>query len=149
MRLKKRSFYIVGSWVMVQRLILFWLIDDKDSGKREVHLMKKQVVAATRINQDLNKAIYEALDLSGILGMIRSDSIVALKPNFTYPYHKPGITTSPKVLEQTIEIITADNSRESLLSRPREDMGHGKLPKLSLGMAYTTSKRSMKLKRST
>jgi len=73
--------------------------------------MKKRAVAAVRINQDLPKAIHDALDLSGILGMLTSESIVALKPNFTYPYHKPGITTSPEVLEQTIGILRQITSR--------------------------------------
>ncbi len=73
--------------------------------------MKKQAVSAARINHDLSKAIYTALDLSGILGRLASDSIVALKPNFTYPYHKPGITTSPEVLEQTIGILRQITSK--------------------------------------
>jgi len=77
--------------------------------------MKKQAVAAVRINQNLSRAIYDALDLSGILGMLASDSIVAMKPNFTYPYHKPGITTSPEVLEQTIGILRQITSRIAIV----------------------------------
>lgn len=42
---------------------------------------------------------------------VKKDSTVFVKPNFTYPYYKEGITTSPKLLKYFLEILKdrADN----------------------------------------
>jgi uncharacterized protein (DUF362 family) len=46
-----------------------------------------------------------ALHDLGILASLNADSRVALKPNLTYPYHRPGITTSPAVLRSTVRVL--------------------------------------------
>lgn len=46
-----------------------------------------------------------ALELSGILERVSPSTRVAIKPNLTYPYHKPGVTTSPAVLREVISVL--------------------------------------------
>ena len=36
---------------------------------------------------------------------LRNDSTVFIKPNFTYPFYKEGITTNPQVLKEVLAII--------------------------------------------
>jgi uncharacterized protein (DUF362 family) len=64
-----------------------------------------RMVAAHKIENDLSLSIYRAMSDSGILSRIKSQSQIALKPNFTYPYYKPGVTTSPEVIRETIKIL--------------------------------------------
>jgi len=42
---------------------------------------------------------------------VKSDSTVFVKPNFTYPYFKEGVTTSPDLIKAFLEILKdrADN----------------------------------------
>ncbi len=47
---------------------------------------------------DLEDDIRRSLDFIGWRNAVRSDSQVFIKPNFTYPYYKAGITTNPEVL---------------------------------------------------
>lgn len=44
------------------------------------------------------------LDWSSI---IERDARVAIKPNLTWPIHKPGVTTSPKMIEALVRALTA------------------------------------------
>jgi uncharacterized protein (DUF362 family) len=37
--------------------------------------------------------------------VVAKDSRVSIKPNLTYPIHKPGVTTSPRMLEAVIKIL--------------------------------------------
>lgn len=69
--------------------------------------MARNTVAATRITDELAVTIRTALELAGVLAPIGPHSRVALKPNFTYPFYKAGVTTSPAVIEETIKIIRA------------------------------------------
>jgi uncharacterized protein (DUF362 family) len=50
-------------------------------------------------------AIRLSLEQSGILGRLSLGMSVALKPNLTYPYHKPGVTTSPLFIRETVRIL--------------------------------------------
>jgi len=36
---------------------------------------------------------------------VKNDSTVFIKPNFTYPYYKEGITTTPELLRELLEIL--------------------------------------------
>jgi uncharacterized protein (DUF362 family) len=62
-------------------------------------------VAAFRSGEGLEGAVRSALDQSGILARISSTSRVALKPNLTYPFHKPGVTTSPAMMRATVRVL--------------------------------------------
>lgn len=54
---------------------------------------------------DLKENLYESLEFIRWKKYIKKDSIVFLKPNFTFPYYKEGITTSPKLLKSLLEIL--------------------------------------------
>jgi len=36
---------------------------------------------------------------------LKNANCIAIKPNFTYPYYKPGVTTSPEVIRETVKIL--------------------------------------------
>lgn len=57
------------------------------------------------IADSLDDSVRMALHDLGILASLNADSRVALKPNLTYPYHRPGITTSPAVLRSTVRVL--------------------------------------------
>lgn len=55
--------------------------------------------------EDLEKEIRKSLDFIKWKDYIKKDSIVFLKPNFTYPYYKEGITTSPQFIKILLNIF--------------------------------------------
>ena len=55
-----------------------------------------------KVDDNLQAKVLEALDWIGWEKIIRPDSRVVIKPNFTYPTYKPGVTTSPQLLEALI-----------------------------------------------
>lgn len=62
-------------------------------------------VALYKIDDDLSRSIRSAMRAVGLLERVTSSTRVALKPNFTYPYYKPGVTTSPQVIRETAKIL--------------------------------------------
>jgi uncharacterized protein (DUF362 family) len=54
---------------------------------------------------DLHQNIVDSLDFIRWHDSIRNDSTVFIKPNFTYPFYKEGITTNPIVLKELLSII--------------------------------------------
>jgi len=54
---------------------------------------------------DLEQNIRESLEFIGWKSAIQSDSRVFIKPNFTYPYYREGITTSPEILRVLCRIL--------------------------------------------
>lgn len=54
---------------------------------------------------DLERDIVQSLGNIGWDNIIRGDSTVFIKPNFTYPYYKEGITTNPGVLRILMGIL--------------------------------------------
>ncbi len=60
---------------------------------------------------NLNEDVLRSLEFINWREHIKSDSTIFIKPNFTFPYYKEGITTSPKLLKILIGIIKdkADN----------------------------------------
>ena len=54
---------------------------------------------------DLEQDLRKSLEFIGWTDIIRSDSRVFIKPNFTYPYYKEGVTTSPEVLRALCGIL--------------------------------------------
>ncbi len=63
--------------------------------------MDKYSAYITKIT-DLNSDLQIGLDFINWKNKIKSDSVVFVKPNFTYPFHKPGITTTPQLLESLL-----------------------------------------------
>jgi uncharacterized protein (DUF362 family) len=66
--------------------------------------MKNRVILL-KTEDDLNKTVQLAMKQVGLLEGITRSTRIALKPNFIYPYHKPDITTSPPVVQATVEIL--------------------------------------------
>jgi len=68
--------------------------------------MKGGLVWVERINGQITDAIYNAMENVKILDQIDRNTRISIKPNLTYPYYKPGITTSPQVIEETVKILS-------------------------------------------
>lgn len=75
-------------------------------GERTVRSGLARRVGLFPVGDDVERAIARALDCVGILARITPDTRIALKPNLTYPYHRPGITTSPAVLRATVKVLS-------------------------------------------
>lgn len=70
----------------------------------------------------LEDVVHLALKEAGILERISSNTRVALKPNLTYPYYKPGVTTSPEVIRATVKAIRDYTTNISIVET---DGGYG------------------------
>jgi len=79
-------------------------------------------VALRTIGPSLDDTVRAALTEAGILQRIARDTRVALKPNLTYPYHRPGITTSPDVIASTVRVLREHTSRIAIVET---DGGYG------------------------
>ena len=62
------------------------------------------IIHLGRVSEDLSRELEKAFDRIGLLSQLSKVSKVFVKPNFTYPRHMPGITTSPEFLEAVIRI---------------------------------------------
>lgn len=54
---------------------------------------------------DLDKDLTKSLDSIGWTNQVKTDSTVFVKPNFTYPYYRQGITTNPNLLKPLLELL--------------------------------------------
>ena len=54
---------------------------------------------------DLKGSLLKSLEFVEWKAEVKSDSTVFIKPNFTYPYYKEGITTSPELLRELLKIL--------------------------------------------
>jgi uncharacterized protein (DUF362 family) len=79
-------------------------------------------VAVARVDGDPAPAIRRALEEAGILARVVAGARVALKPNFTYPVHRPGITTSPAILRALVSVLRERTSRIAIVE---SDGGYG------------------------
>jgi uncharacterized protein (DUF362 family) len=82
--------------------------------------MKK--VALFRTSNDLTISIERAVDQVGLLQSVSSSTKISLKPNFTYPYYKAGVTTSPQVIRETVRILREYTSHIAIVET---DGGYG------------------------
>lgn len=62
-------------------------------------------VVLVKMDGVLTEAIRVALTQSSLLERVSSSTRIALKPNFTYPYYKPGVTTSPWFIREIVKIL--------------------------------------------
>jgi len=65
----------------------------------------KRRVWCADIGDDLGAAVRAALAGAGVLDRLTSSTRVAIKPNLTYPYYKPGVTTSPAAVRECVRVI--------------------------------------------
>ncbi len=56
-------------------------------------------------SDNIETTIRKALEYINWENIIYPDSTVFIKPNFTYPYYKEGITTSPEVIKRLLSIL--------------------------------------------
>jgi uncharacterized protein (DUF362 family) len=65
----------------------------------------------TEVDNDLKEKMLKSLEFINWKKQVKTDSKVFIKPNFTFPYYKEGITTTPELLKNLLEIIKdrADN----------------------------------------
>ena len=65
----------------------------------------------TEVDNDLKEKLLKSLEFINWKKQVKTDSKVFIKPNFTFPYYKEGITTTPELLKNLLEIIKdrADN----------------------------------------
>lgn len=66
----------------------------------------------------VSRALGECVTLSGLTPSSR----VAIKPNFTYPYYKPGVTTSPAVIREVVRVLRQYTQRIAIVET---DGGYG------------------------
>lgn len=55
----------------------------------------------TNLKQDIKKS----MEFINWKDRVKSDSTVFVKPNFTYPYYKEGVTTSPELIKAFLELL--------------------------------------------
>lgn len=55
--------------------------------------------------EDLSATVRQALSACGVLDRLSPSARLAIKPNLTYPYHRPGVTTSPEVIRAAVDIL--------------------------------------------
>ena len=79
-------------------------------------------VALRQIGASLDDTVREVLSEAGVLDRVSPGARVALKPNLTYPYHRPGITTSPAVLAATVRVLRDYTHRLAIVET---DGGYG------------------------
>ena len=58
-----------------------------------------------KVNGDLAERLEEALEWLDWKAIVKSDSRVFIKPNFTYPSYKEGVTTSPSLIEALVRVV--------------------------------------------
>ena len=75
-------------------------MEDFEGRNRE--LMYSAYVTAI---DDLKKDITKSLDFIRWKNQVKKDSVVFVKPNFTYPFYKEGVTTSPELMINFLEIL--------------------------------------------
>src|ERR1017187_5266294 len=84
--------------------------------------MNKRYISIHKRGGNLEAVVKNCLMEAGILGRINPDTRIALKPNLTYPYFKPGVTTSPEVIRATVKVLR-DHSKH--ISIVETDGGYG------------------------
>jgi uncharacterized protein (DUF362 family) len=79
-------------------------------------------VFVKKIEHSLQEAIWESMNGAGLLRCLTTSCRVVIKPNFTYPYYKPGVTTSPQVIRETAKILRQFTARLAIVET---DGGYG------------------------
>jgi uncharacterized protein (DUF362 family) len=80
----------------------------RDSKGREVSSMKilpPNSAYASKVNGKLKDKLLEGLEFIRWKEYVKKDSVTFVKPNFTFPYYRKGVTTSPELLKYFLEIL--------------------------------------------
>jgi len=70
--------------------------------------------AITKVNGELRRNLLKCLEYVNWKEYVKKDSVVFVKPNFTFPQYKEGVTTSPWLLKCLLEILK-DRSGELIV----------------------------------
>jgi uncharacterized protein (DUF362 family) len=79
-----------------------------------------QRVWISKTEDALDREVAAALKWLDWESIVAKDARVSIKPNLTYPIHKPGVTTSPRMLEAVIRLF---NSRTRNINIVEADGG--------------------------
>ncbi len=99
-----------------------------------------QKVWISKTDSGIDRQIESALEWLDWRAVISPDARVSIKPNLTYPMHKPGVTTSPAILERLIRALSSRTRNITIVesdggsySWPAEEAfrGHG-IPEMCL-----------------
>jgi len=70
--------------------------------------------SVTEVNKNLKRSRINSLEFIEWKKWVKTDSTAFIKPNFTFPYYKEGITTTPELLKNLLEIIK-DGANNTIL----------------------------------
>jgi uncharacterized protein (DUF362 family) len=56
-------------------------------------------------NEELRTSLLKGLEFINWKSLVRDDPVVFVKPNFTFPEFRRGVTTSPELLKCLLEIL--------------------------------------------
>lgn len=65
----------------------------------------KRKVYVNKISNDLHEKLQDAFNWIEAASILKPDATVFIKPNFTFPFYKPGVTTSPEMIEALVSIL--------------------------------------------
>jgi uncharacterized protein (DUF362 family) len=68
--------------------------------------MQKKVYIKKIYGEDMQTSIQDGLCWLGWKDNLKLKTKIFLKPNFTYPFYKEGVTTSPQILEALVAVLT-------------------------------------------
>jgi len=71
----------------------------------------KHLTFIEEIQDDLKATLQKALDYIQWEKHVKKDSVIFVKPNFTFPYYKEGITTNPELLRCLLELLKSRAKR--------------------------------------
>lgn len=65
----------------------------------------KPKVWVDRISKPIDEMLAQSLEWLQWTELVPSNARVSIKPNLTYPFYKPGVTTSPALLESVVKLL--------------------------------------------
>ena len=68
--------------------------------------MKRVYISRFDKTSTLQEKTLQALDWVEWETLIKPDSKIFIKPNLTYPFYKPGVTTSPAMIEALVSVLS-------------------------------------------
>jgi uncharacterized protein (DUF362 family) len=58
-----------------------------------------------KVDRKLKRSLLDGLEFINWKEYVKKDSVVFVKPNFTFPRYKEGVTTNPELLKRLLEIV--------------------------------------------
>ena len=89
------------------------------SQEREVSHLHRAFI--TKVGIDLPRRVLDALEWIGWEEIIRPGSKVFVKPNLTWPFHKPGVTTSPILIDALLSVLETRTTDISVCESDKSD----------------------------